>query len=297
MVANAKGTEVFVSANLNQGSVSVLAYNGAKKTLTQKQRLLPTNPDVNGYGFRMALDPSGKVLAVAGKTSLDDPVVVDIYKKRGHAWTRTQTLSVPKYPQRNWGTALTMSQVHMIYRKDQLSQSKSARVHSKHPTYSAGREDPNRGTGRLGRLLRVPSWARRPVHPNPGAREAHPHRSSRRDFLCQLRVFEQERAVPGRGRWYRGAWDSVPWREGAIDPHPLCLLRSPMSYRPSSPAPAQQVWMYKWDKAQGIYVTMSNSALVPGSTGAVVLSPSGKDVAACYPAANNFNGRFSSRLA
>lgn len=113
MVANAKGTEVFVSANLNQGSVSVLAYNGAKKTLTQKQRLLPTNPDVNGYGFQMALDPSGKVLAVAGKTSLNDPVVVDIYKKRGHEWTRTQTLSVPKYPQRNWGTALTMSQVHM----------------------------------------------------------------------------------------------------------------------------------------------------------------------------------------
>lgn len=101
MVANEKGTEEV--ASLDRGSVSVLAYNGAKKTLMQKQRLLPTNTTVYASAFQMALDPSGKVLAVAGKVDPVEPVAVDIYMKRGHEWMLTQTLSVPKYPWRNWG--------------------------------------------------------------------------------------------------------------------------------------------------------------------------------------------------
>lgn len=74
-----------------------------------------------------------------------------------------------------------------------------------------------------------------------------------------------------------------PWLKSAIDPY--LPLASALAHvlSPSSPLPAQQVWMYKWDKAQGICVTMASSVLVPGRTGYVALSPSGKDLAVCFP--------------
>lgn len=179
LATDAKGREVFAGGDSvaqfasTPGFVSVLTFNG--KQLVQKQRLTPTNDTVSKYGNSIAVDPSGKVLAVGGFYGIYDTTrPVDIYKKKGQQWSVVQTIEVPKYPGRFFFGGLALSQVGREMLADCVSHhvDEPDRLQSLHlfpPLERTEREGPCSWLGRQ-RLLCLPARRQRAVRADSGTR-------------------------------------------------------------------------------------------------------------------------------